>query len=63
MFKIDMYEGEYDSSRNSVVWWWSDTAAKYCGWIRNPEGVVVGDFSADSLQDAERGLGVKLEGV
>lgn len=61
MFKIDMYEGEYDPSRNGVVWWWSDTAAKYYGWIRGPKGVVVGDFYADSLQEAERGLGLKLE--
>lgn len=63
MFKIDMYEREYDPARNSVVWWWSDTAAQYCGWIRDSKGVVVGDFSADSLQEAERGLGLKLEGV
>lgn len=63
MFKIDMYEGEYDPARNGVVWWWSDTAAKYYGWIRDSKGVVVGDFYADSLQEAECGLGLKLEGV
>lgn len=61
MFKIDMYDGEYDPARNSVVWWWSDIAVKYYGWIRGPKGIVIGDFSADTLQEAECGLGLKLE--
>lgn len=63
MFKIDMYEGRRNPVMSSVVWWWSDTAARYFGWIRNPKGVVVGDFSADSLQEAERHLGCRLEVV
>lgn len=61
MFKIDMYEGKCNPARNSVVLWWSDTAARYFGWIRDSKGVVVGDFSADNLQEAERNLGCRLE--
>lgn len=61
MFKIDMYEGKRNPVMSSVVWWWSDTAARYSGWIRNSKGVVIGDFSADSLQEAEHHLGCRLE--
>lgn len=62
--KIDMWYGEaYDRERHLVpVCYWSDGRMCYWGWIYSGEKIV-GDFTAASMQDAERELGVKFDRV
>lgn len=61
---IDMYWGAtYDKARHFVPEiFWSDDSLRYWGWIydaREP-GKIVGDFTAQTVQDASRALGVKF---
>ena len=59
---IDMWHGEkYDPKKHCVPGiHWSDGRLIYWGWIHAGEkGEIVGDFTAESAQDAEKALGVK----
>lgn len=62
--EVDMYDGVPYSKKRHVVPSinWSDGRLVYWGWIyaRGGRGGIVGDFSARSVQDAERFFGVKL---
>lgn len=62
--KIDMYHGErYDSKRHNVpICYWSDTRLIYWGWIytKDKERRLVGDFTAPTVQAAERALHLKF---
>ena len=62
---IDMYGGEdYDATRHNVpVCYWSDDRLLYWGWIYGKGGECVGDFTAPTVQDAEKALGVKFREV
>jgi len=57
---IDMYDGAtYDPKRHSVPQlFWSDGRMRYWGWIYHGKEIV-GDFTANSAQEAEKALGVK----
>ena len=58
---IDMYNGvTYDPKRHSVPQlFWSDGQLRYWGWIYDGEKIV-GDFTANSAQEAEKALSVKF---
>ena len=60
--KIDMHNGEkYDPARHTVPGiFWSDGRLVYWGWIYDGEKIV-GDFTAEAAQDAEKALGVRFE--
>lgn len=58
---IDMWHSEaYDMARHDVQGiYWSDGRLCYWGWIYDrTTGKVGGDFTAGSVQDAEKALGV-----
>ena len=63
---IDMWYGaEYNRKRHVVPKvYWSDGRACYWGWIYDASGptagIIAGDFTASSLQEAEAALGVKF---
>lgn len=59
---IDMYHGEaYDKTRHYVrSCFWSDGRLTHWGWIYNRAGRIIGDFTAERMQDAEKALGVKF---
>ena len=61
--KIDIYSGEaYDATRHHVCsCYWSDGRLCYWGWIMNRVGKIIGDFTAPTMQDAEKALCVKFE--
>lgn len=59
---IDMWHGEaYDKSKHSAPKiYWNDSRFYYWGWIYDRTGKEVGDFTAPSVQSAEKALGVKF---
>ena len=60
--KVDMHNGEqYDPARHTVpAIYWSDGRRVYWGWIYRG-GEIVGDFTAEAAQDAEKALGVRFQ--
>ena len=60
--QIDMRNGrEYDPARNRVpAIFWSNGRGLYWGWIYEGEHLV-GSFTAETAQDAEKALGVRFE--
>lgn len=62
--EVDMYDGVTYSKKRHVVPLinWSDDRLVYWGWIyaRGGRGGIVGDFSARSVQEAERFFGAKF---
>ena len=61
-FVIDMWYGEaYDKAKHfAPVAYWSDDSFRHWGWIYDANGKEVGDYTAESVQDAEKALGVKF---
>jgi len=61
-FVIDMWNGEaYDKAKHHPAEiYWSDGQLCYWGNIYDQNGEAVGDFTAPSVQDAEKALGVKF---
>ena len=59
---IDIYNGEaYDPKKHiAKEIYWSDGRLCYWGWLYDSHGKEVGDFTAPSVQDAEKALGVKF---
>ena len=59
---IDIYNGEaYDPQKHlAKEVFWSDGRFCYWGWLYDSSGREVGDFTAPSVQDAEKALGVKF---
>ena len=59
---IDMWNGEaYDKAKHYPDRiYWSDGRFIYWGWIYDANGKEVGDYTAESVQDAEKALGVKF---
>ena len=60
---FDMYDHEtiYDPKRHGVPrLYWSDGRLCYWGWIYDGEKIV-GDFTADTVQAAEKAFGVKFK--
>lgn len=57
---IDMWNGEaYDKAKHHPdEIFWSDGSLRYWGWIYDANGEKVGDFTAETAQDAEQALGV-----
>lgn len=57
---IDMWHGEkYNKAAHVVPWcYWSDGRLCYWGWIFDKDGKEVGDFTAETMQDAQKALGV-----
>lgn len=64
-FILDIYSGEsYDRKKHfPKVCFWSDDRCRYWGWIYGANGEIEGDFSAESMQIAEKRLGVKFSEV
>ena len=60
--RIDIYSGEaYDRTRHVArELFWSDDSFRYWGWLYNAAGEVVGDYTAETAQDAEAALGVRF---
>lgn len=67
MCKIDMYSGKpYDKSKHGRIdIFWSDVRMRYWGWIYSKDKIngIIGDFTADSVREAEKSLGVKFNTV
>ena len=59
---IDIYSGEeYDATRHFPhEVFWSDGRLLYWGWLYDARGEIVGDFTAQTIQDAEQTLGAKF---
>lgn len=64
-FILDIYNGErYNKSKHFPgVCFWSDDRCRYWGWIYGKSGEIEGDFSAASMQIAEKRLGVKFKEI
>lgn len=60
---IDIYSGEaYDKSRHVARrLYWSDGRLCYWGWLYGSGGEIVGDYTAESVQAAEKALCVKFD--
>ena len=65
MFKIDIYSGkpynEVEHGRIDIFW--SDGQMRYWGWIYSKDKIngIIGDFTSDSVHEAEKALGVKFK--
>ena len=57
---IDIYSGDrYDTKRHIArELFWSDGRFCYWGYLYNAAGEIVGDYTAETAQDAEAALGV-----
>ena len=60
---IDIYSGaKYDKRRHIArESFWSDGRFLYWGWLYDSTGEIVGDWTAQTMQDAEKALGVKFQ--
>lgn len=62
--RVDIYDGvPYSKERHMVpAINWSDGRMVYWGWIyaRGGRGRVVGDFTANTVQEAEKCFGIKF---
>ena len=67
MFKIDMYGGKpfNRGECGNIDIFWSDGQMKYWGWIYSKDKIngIIGDFTSDSVHEAEEALGVKFKTI
>lgn len=61
--KIDIYGGGVYNRKRHIAreLFWSDGRSCYWGWLYDAAGKVVGDYTAESAQDAEAALGVRFK--